>query len=183
MPPDRHQPDGAGTAAATTTTAQNRTRRGKRSDPAPESEQALRSGLGVNDTPVGQLCADLWIASDWRAIARLLVEELKLQRSELARGANVKPSTVTKWLDPHDHDPIRSHEGLGNLRYVVVILLRSGHFELQELRFWLTTRDPILADQLPDAPDVLTAVGQGHVQEVIDAGQRLGTLRHDLVAG
>lgn len=118
----------------------------------------------------------LYFADSWFAVARVLHHDLGLTKSELARATGVTTVTVTRWLDAHDQD-VRTPDGLNDLRFVVLAMLKEGGMTPKLLRFWLCAKDVELGT------DALTAIRDGRFEEVIEAGRALTSLRRPRARG
>lgn len=102
---------------------------------------------------------------NWAQVVRVLHEQLGLTKAEIARAAGVAPHTVNRWLDSVDGGKIRTHQGLDDLRYVVLTLLSDGAMRAPLLRFWLISKNADLRT------DPLTAIARGRFEETIASGR------------
>jgi hypothetical protein len=107
-----------------------------------------------------------------RRVAARAFGELQLTKAQYARGVNVTPATVTKWLE--ENDPLRSIDGLVNLCAVFSALLVETKMDADLIAHWLTTKDPYVSLE----EDVLTRVGLGQdLFGIVAAGKRYAALR------
>jgi hypothetical protein len=140
---------------------------------SPPREAGQAHGLSpftAQESPEYELLVELYYSDSWSQTVWLLHHHLGLSKTELARGAGVQPITISRWLEGTSED-VRASEALGDLRYVVMALLRHGAMSLRLMRFWLSARDVILGT------DPLTAVSQGRFEDVVEAGLALSSLR------
>jgi hypothetical protein len=142
------------------------------------SAQVTRAGAPApffteqpQETPEQVLHRQLYTADNWSAVVRLLHDELGLGRPEIARAAGVSSVTVARWLENEGDSDVRSPERLDDLRFVVLALLQHGAMTKRLLRFWLAAKDVELRT------DALTAIAEGRLEEVIEAGKAVSQLR------
>lgn len=117
-------------------------------------------------TPEGKLYAELSAAPSHRQVA-LVLRKLGLDISAIARGAAVQPSSVSRWLSNAEVD-VRRPGRLGELRAVVLALLKSRQMTLGMLPYWLTSGPDVLLGQEP-----LLAIADGRYEDVVEAGRSL----------
>lgn len=114
----------------------------------------------VGESPQDELHQALYYTDSWIEVVRVLRDTVGLSQAEIARGADVSPATVARWLESPTEAVIRAYGRLDDLRYVVLWLARCG-FEPRLISFWLAAKNVDLAT------DPLSAIAQGRFLQVI----------------
>lgn len=113
----------------------------------------------------------LYPTESWVQVAKVLHRELGLTQAEIARGANVTPATVARWLESSDEAPVRAVGRLDDLRYAVLWMACGCGMGSRLIRFWLTAKNPYLGE------DPLGAIAAGRFEHVVEVARSFGEAR------